>query len=66
MKFDCYFISTEKVTEDSDVNPKRLTLAALDVARGLSYLASVNYVHRGNVFNTFQGKPSTLPMIPIN
>ncbi|CAO1344089.1 unnamed protein product [Diamesa tonsa] len=36
---------TEK-TEDSDCNPKKLTLMALDVARGLSYLAEKKYVHR--------------------
>lgn len=48
------FTQTEKVTEDSDVNPKRLTLAALDVARGLSYLASVNYVHRGTYSKSFK------------
>lgn len=32
--------------DDSDISPKRLTLMALDVARGLSYLSSMNYVHR--------------------
>lgn len=47
-------VPAEKVTEDSDVNPKRLTLAALDVARGLSYLASVNYVHRGTCYKAFK------------
>jgi serine/threonine protein kinase len=37
----------DKVNEDTnDINPKRLTLMALDVARGLSYLASLNFVHR--------------------
>lgn len=36
----------DKLSDDSDVSPKRLTLMALDVARGLSYLASMNYVHR--------------------
>lgn len=36
----------EKINDDSDVSPKRLTLMALDVARGLSYLASMNFVHR--------------------
>jgi hypothetical protein len=36
----------DKISDDSDVSPKRLTLMALDVARGLSYLASMNYVHR--------------------
>uniref|UniRef100_W8B6W5 receptor protein-tyrosine kinase n=2 Tax=Ceratitis capitata TaxID=7213 RepID=W8B6W5_CERCA len=36
----------EKVAEDSDVSSKRLTMYAMDVARGLSYLASQKYVHR--------------------
>ncbi|CRK93996.1 CLUMA_CG007522, isoform A [Clunio marinus] len=36
----------DKINDDSDVCPKRLTLMALDVARGLSYLASMSYVHR--------------------
>lgn len=36
----------DKLSDDSDVSPKRLTLMALDIARGLSYLASKNYVHR--------------------
>ncbi|XP_039951750.1 uncharacterized protein LOC120768986 [Bactrocera tryoni] len=35
-----------KVTEDSDVSSKRLTMYAMDVARGLAYLASEKYVHR--------------------
>lgn len=36
----------EKVTEESDVHPKRLTIMALDVSRALSYLADNKYVHR--------------------
>lgn len=36
----------EKITEDSDISPKRLTVMALDVARALSYLAENKYVHR--------------------
>lgn len=36
----------EKITEDSDISPKRLTIMALDVARALSYLAENKYVHR--------------------
>lgn len=36
----------DRLSDDSDVSPKRLTLMALDVARGLSYLASKNYLHR--------------------
>ena len=36
----------EKITEDSDIHPKKLTMMALDVSRALSYLASQKYVHR--------------------
>lgn len=36
----------EKISDDSDISPKRLTMMALDVARALSYLADVKYVHR--------------------
>lgn len=36
----------EKLTEDSDISPKRLTMMALDIARALSYLADQKYVHR--------------------
>lgn len=36
----------DKVTDDSDVSSKRLTMYAMDVARGLAYLASEKYVHR--------------------
>lgn len=37
----------DKIHDDSnDISPKRLTLMVLDVARGLSYLASLNFVHR--------------------
>lgn len=36
----------DRISEDSDVSSKRLTLMALDVARGLSYLQTMNYVHR--------------------
>ncbi|XP_037928341.1 receptor-type guanylate cyclase gcy-13-like [Teleopsis dalmanni] len=36
----------DKTTDDSDISPKRLTMYALDVARGLSYLAQQKYVHR--------------------
>lgn len=35
-----------KITDDSDVSPKRLTMMVLDVARALSYLADMKYVHR--------------------
>lgn len=36
----------EKLPEDADISPKRLTMMALDVARALSYLAGMKYVHR--------------------
>lgn len=36
----------QRITDDSDISAKKLTLMALDVARGLSYLSSLNYVHR--------------------
>lgn len=36
----------EKISDDSDVATKRLTVMALDVARALSYLADMKYVHR--------------------
>ncbi|XP_055386456.1 atrial natriuretic peptide receptor 2-like isoform X2 [Condylostylus longicornis] len=35
-----------KITDESDISPKRLSMYALDVARGLSYLADEKYVHR--------------------
>jgi len=37
---------SEKITDESDISPKRLTMYALDVARGLAYLAEQKYVHR--------------------
>lgn len=36
----------QKISEDSDFSPKRLTMMALDIARALSYLAEQKYVHR--------------------
>lgn len=36
----------EKVSEESDIHPKRLTMMALDVSHGLCYLSSLKYVHR--------------------
>lgn len=37
----------DKISDDnSDISSKRLTLMALDIARGLSYLSSLNFVHR--------------------
>lgn len=37
---------SEKIADESDISPKRLTVMALDVARALSYLAENKYVHR--------------------
>lgn len=36
----------EKITDESDISSKRLTMYAMDVARGLAYLAEQKYVHR--------------------
>ncbi|XP_033248989.1 retinal guanylyl cyclase 2-like isoform X2 [Drosophila miranda] len=36
----------EKITDESDISAKRLTLYAMDVACGLAYLAEKKYVHR--------------------
>lgn len=36
----------EKLSDDSDISSKRLTIYAMDVSRGLSYLAQQKYVHR--------------------
>lgn len=36
----------EKIAEDSDISPKRLTMMAYDVARALAYLTEMKYVHR--------------------
>lgn len=36
----------EKICDDSDISPKRLTMMALDIARALSYLSEMKYVHR--------------------
>lgn len=36
----------KKLSDDSDVSPKRLTVMALDIVRALSYLADMKYVHR--------------------
>ncbi|KAM8714874.1 hypothetical protein ACLKA7_001996 [Drosophila subpalustris] len=37
---------SDKLTDESDISSKRLTMYALDVARGLAYLAEQKYVHR--------------------
>lgn len=34
------------IDESEEISPKRLTNVALDVARGLSYLAEMKFVHR--------------------
>lgn len=36
----------EKICDESDISPKRLTMMALDVARALAYLSEMKYVHR--------------------
>ncbi|XP_034668041.1 retinal guanylyl cyclase 2-like isoform X2 [Drosophila subobscura] len=36
----------EKITDDSDISAKRLTLYAMDIACGLAYLSEKKYVHR--------------------
>ncbi|KNC22211.1 hypothetical protein FF38_01889 [Lucilia cuprina] len=36
----------EKNSDDSDISSKRLTMYAMDVSRGLAYLAQQKYVHR--------------------
>lgn len=36
----------EKVNDDSDISPKRLTTMVLDISKALSYLADHKYVHR--------------------
>lgn len=36
----------ERICDDSDISPKRLTCMALDIARALSYLSEMKYVHR--------------------
>lgn len=36
----------DKVSDESDISSKRLTRYAMDIARGLSYLAQQKYVHR--------------------
>lgn len=36
----------EKISDESDISPKRLTMMALDVAKALCYLSEMKYVHR--------------------
>ncbi len=36
----------EKINDDSDISPKRLTTMVLDISKALSYLADHKYVHR--------------------
>ncbi|XP_060518097.1 receptor-type guanylate cyclase gcy-13-like isoform X2 [Cylas formicarius] len=37
---------SQSIADDEDVSPKRLTCMALDIARGLSFLADQKFVHR--------------------
>ncbi|EEB11146.1 tyrosine protein kinase, putative [Pediculus humanus corporis] len=42
-----HLVNNKKIHEESDeISSKKLTAMALDVARGLSYLAQLKYVHR--------------------
>lgn len=42
-----HLVNNKKTNEESDeISSKKLTAMALDVARGLSYLAQLKYVHR--------------------
>lgn len=41
-----HLVKNKNVDESEEVSPKRLTNMALDVARGLSYLAEMKFVHR--------------------
>lgn len=36
----------ERICDDSDISPKRLTMMALDISKALSYLSEMKYVHR--------------------
>lgn len=37
---------SEKLTDDSDISPKRLTLMVVDIVKALGYLAEQKFVHR--------------------
>lgn len=41
-----HLVNNNVIDEAEDISPKRLTGMALDVARGLSYLSQLRYVHR--------------------
>lgn len=41
-----HLVDDKIIDDNNDISPKRLTLMALDIGRGLSYLASLNFVHR--------------------
>lgn len=41
-----YMVSEKNRDDSSEMSDKHLTSMALDVARGLSYLAEMKYVHR--------------------
>ncbi len=54
----------EKSREDSDeISGRRLTAIALDVARALSYLAELKYVHRSVLHTTNKPKTNTLKYV---
>lgn len=41
-----HLVNDKTIEESDEISSKKLTLMALDVARGLSYLAQLKYVHR--------------------
>ncbi|CAG9862835.1 unnamed protein product [Phyllotreta striolata] len=41
-----HLVKSKDIDESEEVSPKRLTNVAMDVARGLSYLAEMKFVHR--------------------
>nr|XP_023022017.1 receptor-type guanylate cyclase gcy-18-like [Leptinotarsa decemlineata] len=41
-----HLVKNKNIEEYEEISPKRLTNMALDVARGLSYLAEIKFVHR--------------------
>lgn len=41
-----HLVKNKNIDESEEISPKRLTNMALDVARGLSYLAEMKFIHR--------------------